>query len=960
MNHSKAYIKYCNHKRKHNLRLSFLALALLLVSIITMTYCWIEGATSISIVNENNDILVNDISELKQYTLDEEYTTNSIKLSDYIVNKENLYLSPAQMKSGVLQIKEGTSTYRNANTNDIGNNYIEFDVKIKVNNENKFSFTPDSAISINGDKTNPINVALKLDNTIVGQFDSDLTQIGTSTSREAFIISDTDLHNLKVMIWYDDAIAKSTSFNGTGSTVNFDFELVAADNLTSLTFVDKTNSQTAQNLASSYTMKVAVTINGNVTEYPLTKGSDNSYTSGEVIPMSGLSTAEFRCYSGSTLKSKWTASNAVAEGTYTAYGNFSTTGGTGTWNDVVPVNFVDSSIDTSFNTGSNHVTITNGVDTLCYNMYYNSTSKTWSAFVPVETFTGNKTLYFNSRSTAANSDSVNYCVAPDSFATTPTNPTFTVYGSTTTVASGGDIEYIGKWCTGYDTITVRSYNSTITAVEDNFWVSFDGKQTYYKAKYDSSTGYWTFNVPNDDITTLDFKAGTYLFNGTNREKTGEDYIYSITSTTVGSWTYVKKVNITVNACNYADVTASYTTTSGAVITISEGQTAQVSEGTVLTLDANMSSGISANSSNGHKFSKFTVNSTEYTTNGQTVKVGTTDLIISTTTAPYDFYIGGEGFEGWTGSWDENNKLMSYDSNTNSVSATIVNSVATDAKFKIAMDGFNNRNNSDYSVTLNTPTLVKSGNITSAELDTTGKEEDTCVYIDAAKGSTITVTYKLDTHTITVNGVAPANPTYTLYLNNIAGWSSPVAHFWENGGADGTTWPGNSMTKVSGNIWKIELTSNYDRIIFSNNGESQTGDLIVPGDSYIYNNSTGSWTAYDPDDYATKTITVGVVSHIYNSADIPNYMVHYWGGSTAGDASCTSLGTTKSKNVGYWSTAQTFYMFTAEIPADSTGFKFRIGDRWFGGDGDASTKNTVYVFSYNDNQGSADKAVYTKE
>lgn len=852
MNHSKAYIKFYNKKRKQNLRLSFLALALLFVSLVTMTYCWIEGATSISIVNENNNILLDDTSELKQYTIDEEYTTNSIVLSDYIVNKDNLYLAPAQMNSGVLQIKEDTSTYRNADTNDIGNNYIEFDVKIKVNNENKFSFTPDSAISINGDKTNPVNVALKLDDTIVGQFDSDLTQIGTSTSREAFIISDTALHNLKVIIWYDDAIAKSTSFSGTGSTVDFNFELVAADNLTSLTFVDKTNSQTAQNLASSYTMKVAVTVNGKVTEYPLTKGSDNSYTSGEVIPMSGLSTAEFRCYSGSTLKSKWAAVNAVAEGTYTAYGNFSTSGGTGTWNNVVPVNFVDYSIDASFNKGSNHVTITNGIDTMCYNMYYNSTSKIWSAFVPVETFTGNKTLYFNSRSTAANTDSINYCVAPDDFATTPSNPTFAVYGSTATITANGDVGYIGKWCTGYDTITVRPYDNTIKAIKDNFWVSFDGKTNYYKAKYDSTTGYWTFNVPNDDITTLDFKAGTYLFNGANREKTGDDYIYSITSTTVGSWTYVKKVNVTVNTCAHAVVTASYTTSAGGTVTIAEGQTVQVTEGTVLTLNAQMSTNISANSANGHKFSKFTVNSNDYTTNGQKITVGINDLSISTSTIPYDFYIGGDGFDGFN-NWANATKMI-YNSSTNSVTATITNTTATDAKFKIAMDNFSNRDSSAYSVTLNNPTVTKSGNITSASLKTSGSTTDTCVYVSATNGSTITVTYKLDTHAITVNGVAPAVTYYTLYFRNTSNWSTVKAHYWVDGGSS-TTWPGVTMTKVSGNVYKVEVETTNKEIIFNNNNGTQTSDLTIPGDNYIYDYSTGKWSVYDPNANTNVTITL---------------------------------------------------------------------------------------------------------
>ena len=867
MNHSRAYIKYCQQKRKHNLRLSFLALALLLISLITMTYCWIEGSTAINILNDNTNILIKDTSWCKFVVADEEYVANSITLSDYIDNKDNLYLAPAQMLNGVLQIKDSDATYRNVNTNDIGNNYIEFDVKIKVNEEHKFSFTPESKITVGGKTVNPIKVALKLDNTIVGQFDSDLTQIG-GNSREAFIISDTKTHNLKVMIWYDDAVAKSTSFNGKGELVNFDFELIAENNLTSLTFVDMTTSKTAQHLANSYTVKAAVTINGSVKEYTLTKGNNNSYTSGEVIPMSGLSTAEFRCYNGSTLMGKWVANGATPDATYTAYGGLSTSNGLGTWNNVVPVNFSDKSIDTLFITGSNHVTIFNGIDTYCYNMYYNSSTKIWTAYVPVETFTENKEIYFNARSNADNSDTINYCIAPDDFATTPANPTFSVYGSTTTISSDGDVEYIGKWCSGFDTITVRAYDTTIRNVKDNFWVSFDGKQNYYKAKYNSSTGYWSFNVPNDDISTLDFKAGTYLFDGKNREKTAEEYIYSITSTTVGSWTYVNKQNVTVNDAPYAVVTASYKTSTGATVTINEGQTVEVTEGTVLTLTAQMSTGISKNNANGHKFTKFTVNTTNYTTNNASVQVKNEDLVISTTTTPYDFYIGGEGFEGWTSGWDSNYKQMTYNASTNTVSATLVNSVAADAMFKITMGAFSNRDNTSYSVTLNAPTVTKSGDITSASLKTSGSTTDTCVYFDAPVGSEITVTYKLDTHTITVNGVAPAVTYYTIYLNNSQKWGTPKAYYWEDLGEEPVAWPGDNMTKVTGNIWKVEINSKYNRVIFNNGGNSQTDDLTIPGDNYIYDYSTGQWSVYDPN-VSTKCTYYFAVKSAWNS-----YTVQY--------------------------------------------------------------------------------------
>ena len=100
---------------------------------------------------------------------------------------------------------------------------------------------------------------------------------------------------------------------------------------------------------------------------------------------------------------------------------------------------------------------------------------------------------------------------------------------------------------------------------------------------------------------------------------------------------------------------------------------------------------------------------------------------------------------------------------------------------------------------------------------------------------------------------------------------------------------------------------------------------------------------------TKTITVGVIEYVYNEtkSNVGSYQVHYWGGAKSGDATCTALNTTEMKSVGssYWSGEQkNFYMFTVEIPEDATGFKFHIGDRWFGDDGDTSKYNTVYIFN----------------
>lgn len=230
---------------------------------------------------------------------------------------------------------------------------------------------------------------------------------------------------------------------------------------------------------------------------------------------------------------------------------------------------------------------------------------------------------------------------------------------------------------------------------------------------------------------------------------------------------------------------------------------------------------------------------------------------------------------------------------------------------------------------------------------------------ASGAQTMTATV---TGNVTVSAVVEQATTTarTIYFDNTnSKWSTVYAYAWQdsNPSNNNASWPGVQMTKVSGNIWSITLTNaNWDKIIFNNNG-SQTGNLDIPGDGYLYTYDSGwSTTPYDPSASATKKINVYVISYIYNSANVGNYSVRCVGGSNDGkDVSCTDKNTTKTKDVGYWGSAQTFHYLTAEIPADTTEFKFHIGDTWYGANGKVADSNTVYIFNYD-----GDKATYTQE
>ena len=86
---------------------------------------------------------------------------------------------------------------------------------------------------------------------------------------------------------------------------------------------------------------------------------------------------------------------------------------------------------------------------------------------------------------------------------------------------------------------------------------------------------------------------------------------------------------------------------------------------------------------------------------------------------------------------------------------------------------------------------------------------------------------------------------TVYYVNVNDWPAVNAHMWE-GSAAGTTWPGLAMTKTAEkfnnhDIYMIAFEEGaYTKIIFSNNGDSQTADLTIDLAKPYYNGTT--WVA----------------------------------------------------------------------------------------------------------------------
>lgn len=100
-------------------------------------------------------------------------------------------------------------------------------------------------------------------------------------------------------------------------------------------------------------------------------------------------------------------------------------------------------------------------------------------------------------------------------------------------------------------------------------------------------------------------------------------------------------------------------------------------------------------------------------------------------------------------------------------------------------------------------------------------------------------------------------TYTIYLTNNKDWKNPCCYAWNdvNGQVNkNAEWPGKPMTDTGEKngqgqkIYKIDISSEYTKLIFSNNGKPQTKDIsgFTDGTAYYINDdyTVGTWN-YNP-------------------------------------------------------------------------------------------------------------------
>ena len=101
--------------------------------------------------------------------------------------------------------------------------------------------------------------------------------------------------------------------------------------------------------------------------------------------------------------------------------------------------------------------------------------------------------------------------------------------------------------------------------------------------------------------------------------------------------------------------------------------------------------------------------------------------------------------------------------------------------------------------------------------------------------------------------APAD-SRTVYFTNSDNWSNVLIYYWSESSTTFTSWPGDAMTKVEGDIYACTVPADAPNIIF-NDGSTQTDDLSVPAvdtGKDLYDFATGKWSTYGEEEPTQPT------------------------------------------------------------------------------------------------------------
>lgn len=529
-------------KSKYNLFASITALVVLLFAISTVTYAWIEGATTLT-VNDNTGSVYSNSVKAVNISVGSSAANSTLNLSQYldpVLGNGKFYLAPNAVGSlpdgnrGLVNVKING---RDADTNDISTNYIFFETKIKcVGVVTDLLFDNNSSYIKIGGTSGATASNIKTGVTLLNA--SDRTPVYSNIYTAEQIASGSNAvtgfapggeYILQFKIWNEG----DNTYN-LGSEISINLVLIPQKDTTTLKLIDYTNNETSQNLLSSKTVKVEFS-GGSI------KGtkSGNTYTFSDV-PCSQLDNIKFVAYDSSsdnaTIYASYdlTGTSVVKGSTYTVYGD--PTQSLGTFGNVQKVTLKDVSYENLLQSGTT-VSIGNGVDSSAYTMYRGSSTTAFSAYVPVASI--GKTITFSN---------TGYTV---SGTLSSSNPYYYIFGETMT-KSGTKTVCAGKWYASdsQTTTTIEIQDKTkgrlVLTNAQNVYVQYSDLGTdFYKAYYDTTNSRWKITATNNSIVVWSFEAysdSAKMYNWTSEARTDADTcFYFITAQTTGasdgSWNY---------------------------------------------------------------------------------------------------------------------------------------------------------------------------------------------------------------------------------------------------------------------------------------------------------------------------------------------------------------------------------------------------------------------------------------
>lgn len=436
-------------KTKYNFFACLVALLVLIFSVSSLTYAWIEGANALKIKTSDTDPIKTVASTAKAVKVAQTLngdSTPTLLLSQYI-DPSKCSLAPAKGEIDannnivVKFLKDGKSktdadAFRNADTDDISNNYIFFETKIKPNDDiSSYKFKEGSSITIDSNEAKSIKTAVTVLDANRNPIESHIftaNQISTSQIACSALNKDTE-YILQFRIWNDVTDVNYTPDNA-GKEVAINFDLVPQAQFITLYLRDYTNNET--NWKTLYGKTLKVETGNKVIVGEKTDGADyNTYQFNKVpSDEASLKSVKFVAYnSDNTVYATWDLSGKALteQSIYCVYGGVKAdkTGygvmKTGETDPVKKVYLTDKSYENLMQ-NDKAVTLTSGSDS--YVMYHASTdTKVFSAYTPVTS----TSFIFNNGSYCVNDN-----MPDDAFFTGSDSPTYYILGETASKTDG--------------------------------------------------------------------------------------------------------------------------------------------------------------------------------------------------------------------------------------------------------------------------------------------------------------------------------------------------------------------------------------------------------------------------------------------------------------------------------------------------------------------------------------------